>query len=173
MLQSYVDTAKNAKSVAEREAAMTSILQRLDVTSEKEKMFWSGNKELARKIAKKNGKIILEETPGGKVIDDWEDLGEAFPWDGTKPGPHGWDLWGEVSATYSRGAVGEIDVIQDFEKSFPRGGLTWRGREWPTIVDEGKVTMMNIFGMDKAGNAVETMKIDPSSKIAEELFGGG
>lgn len=172
ILQPYVDAAKSAKTVAEREDALNSILQRLDVTSEKEKMFWSGNKELARKIAKDNGKVILEETPGGKVIDEWKDLDEAFPWDGTKPGPHGWDFWGEVSATYSRGAVGEIDVIQDFEKSFPHGGPTWRGREWPTIVEEGKVTVMNIFGMDKAGKIVETMKIDPASKIADELFGG-
>src|SRR5690606_35219697 len=77
ILQPYVDTAKSAKTVVERERAMNSILQRLDVTSEKEKMFWSGNKELARKIAKDNGKIILEETPGGKVIDGWKDLDEA------------------------------------------------------------------------------------------------
>lgn len=172
ILQPYVDAATNAKTVAEREDAMNSIIQRLDVTSEKEKMFWSGNKELARKIAKDKGKVILEETPGGKVIDNWEDLDKAFPWDAAEMAPHGWDFWGEVSANYSRGAIGEIDVIQDLEKSFPRGGPTWRGREWPTIVDEGKVRVMNIFGMDRSGNVVKTMKVDPLSNLAKELFGG-
>lgn len=172
VLQPYVDAAKNAKTVSEREDAMNAIIQRLDVTSPKEKSFWSGNKDLARKIAKERGKIILEETPGGKVIDEWDDLNEAFPWDGTKMAPHGWDFWGEVSSLYSRGAVGEIDVIQDFEKSFPSGGPTWRGREWPTIVEEGKVTVMNILGMDKDGKLIEAMKVDPYGSIAEGLFGG-
>jgi len=56
--------------------------------------------------------------------------------------PHGWDLWGDVSAKYSKDAIGDVEVIQDFAK-FPAGGSTWRGREWPTIVDEGKVTSLN------------------------------
>lgn len=172
ILQPYVDAAKAAKTPAEKKAAMDSIVERLDVTSDKEKMFWSGNKELAAKIAKEKGKTILELTPGGSVIDGWKDLNNTFSWLDKDMPPHGWDLWGDVSAKYSEDAVGEIDVIQDFEKSFPSGGPTWKGHEWPTIVDEGKVTSINIFGMDKKGNILDTTKIKPNGEIAKKLFGG-
>ena len=169
-LQPHLDAAKNAKTVAEKEAAMKAIIARLDVTSDKEKMFWSGNKELAAKIATEKGKIILEQTPGGKVIDGWEDLNKTFSWDRKDMGPHGWNLWGDVSAEYAKDAAGEIEIIQDIGK-FPAGGPTWRTREWTTIVDEGKVTSMKIYGMDKTGNILKTTTIEPDSAIAEELFG--
>ena len=77
----------------------------------------------------------------------------------------------DVSSNYSKDALGEIDVIQDFEK-FPGGGPTWRGREWPTIVNEGKVSSINIFSMDRSGNIHDTMKVDPYGDAAEKLFGG-
>lgn len=172
ILQPYVDAAKSAKTPAEKRVAMDAIIERLDVSSDKEKMFWSGNKTLAGKIATEKGKTILEQTPGGRVIDEWKDLNSTFSWDANDMAPHGWDLWGDVSAKYSRDATGEIEVIQDYAKSFPGGGTTWRGREWPTIVDEGKVTSINIIGMDSAGNIIDTMKIKPDSEIAEQLFKG-
>ena len=171
ILQPYVDAAKNAKTVDEKTAAMNAIVDRLDVTSDKEKMFWSGNQDLAAKIATKNGKTILEQTAGGKVINKWEDLNNIFSWDKNDLAPHGWDLWGDVSEKYSKDAFGEIDIIQDMKK-FPGGGDTWRGREWPTIVDEGKVTSMNIFSMDKDGNVLETMSMAPNSDAAKALFKG-
>ncbi len=170
ILQPYVDAAKNAKNSQEKKAAMDAIVSRLDVSSEKEKMFWSGAKELARKIAATKGKTILEETPGGKVIDEWIELNEVFSWNKSDMKPHGWDLWGDVSENYSKGASGEIDIIQDIKK-FPVGGDTWRTREWPTILKEGKVTSMNVYGMDSAGNILDGMRLDPNSKTARELFG--
>mgnify|MGYP000677853526 CR=1 FL=1 len=171
VLQPYVDAAKSAKNPAEKKAAMEEIIQRLDVSSNKDKMFWSGNKELARAIAKTKGKTILEETPGGKVADGWDELNRIFSWDIKDMKPHGWDLWGEISANYSKDAAGEIDIIQDIGK-FPAGGDTWRQKEWPTIVNEGKVVSMNIYGMDNAGNILQTMKTTPDSVVAEKLFGG-
>ncbi|WP_198117181.1 hypothetical protein [Massilia rhizosphaerae] len=169
ILQPYVDAAKRATTIAEKRSAMNSIIDRLDVTSVKEKMFWSGNKGLAKKIAQERGKIILEQTPGGKVIDDWDDLNRTFSWDPGDMEPHGWDLWGAVSAEYARHASGEIDIIQSAEK-FPRGGETWRGSEWTTIVRERKVELMNIFAMDEGGNVIKTMRMAPSSEVAKELF---
>lgn len=171
ILQPHVDAAKAAKTPAEKEAAMNAIIERLDVTSDKEKMFWSGNKDLAGKIATEKGKTILEQTSGGKVIDGWDDLNNTFSWDPKDMAPHGWDLWGDVSAKYSKDAVGEIDIIQDVKK-FPAGGPTWRGSEWPTIKAEGKVTSMNIFSMDGAGNILDTMKLEPNSDAAAKIFGG-
>jgi hypothetical protein len=171
ILQPYVDAAKCATTIAERSSAMNSIINRLDVTSVKEKMFWSGNKGLAKKIAQERGKIILEQTPGGKVIDDWDDLNNTFTWDPRAMEPHGWDLWGTISAEYARHASGEIDIIQSVEK-FPRGGDTWRGSEWTTIIRERKVALMNIFAMDAGGNVVEKMVMEPNSEVAKELFKG-
>lgn len=171
ILQPHVDAARAAKTPAEKEAAMKAIIDRLDVTSDKEKMFWSGNKELAREIAKSKGKTILEETPGGKVIDNWDDLNNVFSWDPKDMKPHGWDLWGDVSENYSRGAVGDIEIIQD-AKAFPAGGQTWRGREWPAIVEERKVTSMTIYSMDKMGNILDTKVLNPRSMEARALFGG-
>ncbi|USX13980.1 hypothetical protein NHH88_30800 [Oxalobacteraceae bacterium OTU3CAMAD1] len=171
ILQPHLDAAKSATNPAEKRAAMDAIVSRLDVTSDKEKMFWSGNKDLAAKIATEKGKTILEQTPGGKVIDGWDDLNNTFSWNPADMEPHGWDLWGNVSSNYSKDALGEIDVIQDFEK-FPGGGPTWRGREWPTIVNEGKVSSINIFSMDRSGNILDTMKVDPYGDAAEKLFGG-
>lgn len=171
VLQPHVDAAKSAKTVEERKAAMDAIVARLDVTSDKEKMFWSGNKDLAAKIASANGKTILEQTPGGKVIDNWGDLNDTFSWDAKALGPHGWDLWGDVSSNYSKDAFGAIDVIQDMSK-FPGGGPTWQGREFKTIRAARRVTSINIIGMDRAGNIVETMKVNPYSAMARELFKG-
>lgn len=170
-MQPYVEAAKAGKTVSERKAAMDAIVARLDVTSDKEKMFWSGNVELAAKIATEKGKTILEQTSGGKVIDKWKDLNNTFSWDEKALGPHGWDLWGDVSANYSKDAFGSIDVIQDMTK-FPAGGPTWQGREFKTIRAERKVTMINIFGMDRAGNLIEKMQVNPYSAEAYKLFGG-
>jgi hypothetical protein len=171
VLQPHVDAAKAAKTPAEKQAALDEIVQRLDVSSDKEKMFWSGNKSLAGEIAASKGKTILEQTPGGKVIDDWEDINKTFDWDKDSMPPHGWDLWGDVSENYSKGASGNIEVIQDASK-FPAGGPTWKGREWPAIRDGGKVTGIDIYSMDKSGNIVDTMKLDPRDPEVDAIFKG-
>lgn len=87
-------------------------------------------------------------------------------------GPHGWNLWGDVSAEYAKGATEEIEIIQDIGK-FPAGGPTWRTREWTTIVDEDKVSLLKIYGMDTSGNILKAMTIEPDGIIAKELFGEG
>lgn len=171
ILQPYVDAARNAKNPEEKRAAMDAIINRLDVSSDKEKMFWSGNKDLAAKIAEGNGKTILEQTAGGKVIDNWDDLNDAFSWKADAMEPKAIELWKGVSKNYSKGASGEIDIIQDYAKKFPRGGDVWRETEWPAIVGEGKVTSMNVFGMDAHGNIVDSMKMEPNGDIARDLFG--
>lgn len=170
ILKPHVEAAKNAKTVAEKRAALDEIVSRLDVTSDKEKMFWSGRKELARKIAKDTNKTILEETAGGKVIDDWKDINGVFSWDSKDLGPHGWDLWGEVSENYAKDAKGAIDIIQSPDK-FPKGGQTWMEREYPVILKARKVTSMNVYSMDEAGTILDQMKIDPQSDAAKTLFG--
>lgn len=170
ILQPYVDRAMHSTDVAERDSLMQSIIDRLDVSSDKEKMFWSGDKDVAAKVALDSGKTILEQTAGGRVIDGWDDINKAFPWDDKKIGPHGWDFWGAVSSKYSKDAIGEIDIIQNGKK-FPAGGDIWRGYEWPAIKDEEHVRMMNIFEVGKDGDVLRKLRIAPNSIGANYLFG--
>jgi len=169
ILQPFVDTAKAATTIAEKQAALDAIVLRLDVTSEKEKMFWSGDKKLAGKIATEKGKTILEQTAGGRVIDDWKDLNDAFTWDPKDMEPYGWDFWGKISANYSKDAAGEIDVIQNIKK-FPNGGDIWRTNEWTTIKREKKVSLLNILLIDEDGKVLNQMKMEPNGDVANELF---
>jgi hypothetical protein len=171
ILQPYIDRAMSSTDVAEREHIMHCIIDRLDVSSEKEKMFWSGDKDIAAKIASDKGKTILEQTVGGRVIDGWDDISKAFPWDDKRLAPYGWDFWGAVSSKYSKDATGEVSIIQ-YGKKFPAGGDIWRGYEWPTIKDEEKVLMMNIFEVDKKGNMLRNLRLSPNGMGADYLFGG-
>lgn len=86
-------------------------------------MFWSRYIDLAAKVAKEKGEIISEQTPGASIINGGEYLNKAFSWGGEGVRPHGPDFWGRVSAEYSRGATGTIDVIQDFEKNRHVGAI--------------------------------------------------
>ena len=79
-------------------------------------------------------------------------------------------LLGKVSSKYSRGAEGEVTVVQDAKK-FPRGGDIWRGYEWPALVEERKVTSINIFSMDQDGKILENVTLDPAEIEARKLFG--
>lgn len=166
-----MESAKNAKTPAEKRAAMDEIIARLDVTSEKDKVFWSGDKKKARIFAKENGKTILEQTPGGRVIDDWDEINDAFSWDKSNMPPHGWDFWKEVSERYAKGAEGSIDIVQTADK-FPGGGPTWRNKEWPVIRDCGKVDSMTIHKIDDAGSIIETMSLDPKNPATDSLSTG-
>ncbi|HEY9062837.1 MAG TPA: RHS repeat-associated core domain-containing protein [Pseudobacteroides sp.] len=66
--------------------------------------FWSGDKEIAREVAKRNKGTIMEDTPGGKVIDGCDWLNEKYPatpnWrTGNNLGPQ--PLWKVVSKEYT------------------------------------------------------------------------
>lgn len=171
ILRPYVDEARNAKTPLQKEEALEKIIARLDVSSSKPKMFWSGDKQLAGEFAKNNGATILEQTPGASVIDNWKEINDVFSWNKSDMGPWGWDLWGEVSENYAKGASGIVDVIQTPFK-FPKGGPTWLGREWPTIYAEGNVSSINIFSVAPDGQVLDSLSLDVLSDEAINLFGG-
>ena len=77
---------------------------------------WSGNKDAACRIASDRGGQTLEATPGGKVIDNWEYLGQKFP---TRQASK--DFWGAVSSKYSRELTGDVTALQTPSKA-ARGG---------------------------------------------------
>ncbi|WP_449405885.1 hypothetical protein [Massilia phosphatilytica] len=114
----HVDAAKDAKTVAEKEAAMNSIIARLDVTSDKEKMFWSGNKDLAAKNReRKRENYFRADAQAAEVIDDWDELNKTFSRRLPKDmGPPRLELVGLtfLQSTQRRQLVGEIEIIQHF-----------------------------------------------------------
>jgi len=103
------------------------VVARLDVsTGGKPEYLWSGNKVAAGDYARAHGGTTLEQTPGGKVIDDWTDLNTKMPWD-----KGGEQLWGQTSAKYTRGLSGEIEALQTPSKA--GGGYVFKNYELPEI----------------------------------------
>lgn len=170
ILKPQLDAAKNATTPADKKSALDAIIERLDVSSSKEKVFWSGDVKLAGEYASKRGKTILEQTPGGSVINEWGELNDIFSWDANDMGPHGWDLWGGVSKNYADGATGDIETIQTADK-FPAGGPTWKNKEWPSLFKNSEVGDITIHKIDNTGNVLESLTVDSKSNEALEFFG--
>jgi hypothetical protein len=121
------------------------VISRLDVSSPKDgAVFWSGTAyqakvtgqaDAAREFAKKIGGVTLETTPGGRVIDGWDEVNRGYPWnkdDG--PGPWSSDLWKGVSKKYAQGAVGDVNVIQTPNKLWDPTTV-WHTQEKPALLD--------------------------------------
>jgi hypothetical protein len=121
------------------------VISRLDVSSPKDgAVFWSGTAhqakmtgqaDAAREFANKIGGVTLETTPGGRVIDGWDEVNRGYPWnkdDG--PGPWSSDLWKGVSKKYAQGAVGDVNVIQTPNKLWDPTTV-WHTQEKPALLD--------------------------------------
>jgi hypothetical protein len=173
LLRPHLEAARTAGTPLQKQAAMDELVSRLDLSSGKEKVFWSGNREAAGRLAEQSGRSVLESTPGGKVIDGWSELDQVFAWDGGVP-PRGPDFWGKVSAKYASDVKGRVELIQSGDR-FPGGGTTFREHEWPQIrlrAQRGEVTDLVIHRIDDKGKVVETRRLDPLSPETDALFGG-
>jgi hypothetical protein len=119
------------------------VIKRLDVSSPKDgAVFWSGtayqatisgHPDAAKKFAEKIGGVTLEMTPGGRVIDGWQDVNEKLPWS-TDTGPPPWasDLWRGVSKKYAEAVTGDVNLVQTPDKIWdPR--TVWHTQEKPTL----------------------------------------
>lgn len=111
------------------------VIARLDVAAPKNgAYFWSGAKDEAGAIAKANGGVTLETTPGGRIVDGWKDIDSAFPFknaDGTYK-PITDTFWGKLSQKYAESARGEVHIVQSPDK-FPNGGMVWQQVELPAL----------------------------------------
>ncbi|WP_058733082.1 PAAR domain-containing protein [Sphingomonas sanguinis] len=109
------------------------VVRRLDVSTEGKRGFlWSGNKVAAGQYAKAHGGTTLEGTPGGRVIDDWDHLNNAMPWE-----KGGEQVWGRTSARYTRGLSGDVEALQSPSRA--GGGYIFRKYELPEV-EAGKVS---------------------------------
>ncbi len=127
----------------------------LDLSTEPGKAyFWSGDKEYAREIAKSNGGTIMEDTAGGKVVDEWPWLYEKYPsenW-GTgnqfDPKP----LWEAVSEEYALRARDKVTYVnQEYE------GRIWTDVESITLdisIDKGRVTEIDYYNKEYLINKI-------------------
>ena len=120
------------------------LIDRLDVSSPKDKaVFWSGDKNAAKQLAKEIDGVCLETTNGGRIIDDWPELNNKFPgWAGDPP-PNGFDFWGGVSEKYASGVTGDVRVIQTAERAAQGGGYVWKNAEKAVLensMESGSVT---------------------------------
>ncbi|MGB3610369.1 MAG: hypothetical protein WA987_08325 [Cellvibrio sp.] len=123
------------------------LIDRLDVSSPKDKaVFWSGNKDAAKNLAREINGVCLETTNGGRIIDDWPELNNKFPgWKGDPP-PNGFELWGGISEKYAAGATGDVHVIQTSERAATGGGFVWKNAEKAVLensLENGVVTKIH------------------------------
>ncbi|MCW7536724.1 hypothetical protein OOT46_02500 [Aquabacterium sp. A7-Y] len=106
------------------------LIDRLDVSSEKDKaFFWSGNLDAAKEKAAEVGGVTLETTTGGRVADGWGELQTRFPgWKGDPP-PNGHNFWAGLSEKYAQGTSGNVNVVQSVERAAQGGGGIWKDTE--------------------------------------------
>ncbi|MBO0721725.1 MAG: hypothetical protein J2P41_12930 [Blastocatellia bacterium] len=116
------------------------LVERLDLSTPRDKStFWSGDKEGAKAFAEQTGRVTLETTPGGRVLDNWER--PEFNWDSG-----GEELWSKVSEKYANGASGIVEVVQTPERYEQGGGYIWKKVEKGILEDRkdrGIVTEIN------------------------------
>jgi len=105
------------------------IIERLDVSTARDRGFlWSGNKVEAGRVAQARGGTTLEQTPGGRVIDDWPLLNERLPWE-----RGGEQLWGGTSERYAQGLSGRVTNLQTQERYDAGGGHVFKTYESPQV----------------------------------------
>ena len=144
------------------------IIARLDVSSPKDgAVFWSGTAnqaknsgqpDAARMFAKKIGGVTLETTPGGRIIDGWDEVNNGFSWN-QRSGPPPWasQLWGGVSEKYAKAATGEINLVQTPDKLWD-AGTVWHNQEKPMLLylqEMGQIGNINIHVVDSSSSTRE------------------
>src|SRR5690606_31178116 len=134
------------------------VIDRLDVQAPKDgAVFWSGNQARAQQYAESIGGTTLEGTPGGNVINGWDEINK-LPWD-SKGGPPPWsgDLWSGVSDKFANGAIGKVSVVQPPQKLWDQG-TGWHNTEKNIIkkrLVNGSVSNIEIFTTKGDGSLVK------------------
>lgn len=137
------------------------VVKRLDVSSPKDgAVFWSGTayqaektgqQDAARVFAEKIGGVTLETTPGGRIIDGWDEVNKGFPWNADYGSPP-WasKLWEEASEKYAKGTSGVVNLVQTPNKLWDPTTI-WHTREKPMLLDrleQGKISEIKMHVVD-------------------------
>ena len=115
-------------------------------------IFWSGgNMKTAQDWALANGKTTLEQTRGGKILDD---LDLFNPKNGLT-GNQAAEVWNIASKRFAESASGDINVFSTGAKRFgPFGERTWWRIEKPELLKNKNVG--TIFRRKKSGDKSKT-----------------
>ncbi|HEX6426562.1 MAG TPA: RHS repeat-associated core domain-containing protein, partial [Niastella sp.] len=115
-------------------------------TGKDQAVFWStrsstqSNMEYAQKWADKVGKKTLEQTKGGKYLNDLKLFGSG----GAKMGisaKEAAEIWDIASERFAKAASGEVNVFSTYSKKISAHGLrTWWRIEKPALLKNTKVT---------------------------------
>ena len=109
-------------------------------------VFWSGDVNKAGDYAKSIGGTIMEQTPGGRVFNNWDTLQKVYPvWDKKsvvmqKP------IWTAMSEQYANGASGQVTYVKPASYNNPNS--VWLNTELPIIEERimsGDVTGVNYY----------------------------
>lgn len=103
-------------------------------------VFWSGNKEGAAAYANSIGGTIMEQTPGGRVFDNWRGLQGMYPeWD-TVTDLNQKPIWDALSSQYANGAEGMATYVH------PSGyeGKVWLNIE-KAILEENNIIIQEVI----------------------------
>lgn len=126
-------------------------IERLDVSTPKDgAVLWSGNQPAAQKFAEGIGGTTLEATPGGRVINGWDEVNN-IPWDAGKgQAPGSGELWNGASKKFAQSASEEVNVVQRPDKLWDQGTV-WHNTEKPVVNSRflnGDVTKINMHVLD-------------------------
>ena len=111
----------------------------------------TGQRDAARVFAEKIGGVTLETTPGGRIIDGWDEVNTGFPWnadDGAPPWAS--QLWEEASEKYAKGTSGVVNLVQTPNKLWDPTTI-WHTREKPMLLDrleQGKISEIKMHVVD-------------------------
>jgi hypothetical protein len=109
------------------------LAERLDLSTPRDRgAFWSGP---GTKQAAEQEYVTLAKTNGGRIVDDWDELGQRFPGTDRDPPPNGYTLWATLSEKYADGITGEVHVFQTPEVAARGGGYIWRTVEQPVLLE--------------------------------------
>lgn len=125
--QGRIDAARDLLRPYVDAGDIDGIVNRLDLSAPRDKGYlWSGDKAAAMQYAADRGGVTLEQTPGGRVIDDWAYLNSKLPWEAG-----GERLWGQASGQYASQLSGQVTALQTPDKL--GGGYVYRNYELPQI----------------------------------------
>lgn len=142
------------------------VVKRLDLSSPKDgAVFWSGTahqakmtgqQDAARIFAEKIGGVTLETTPGGRILDGWDEVNNEYPWNaGYGPPPWAGQLWEEASEKYAKDTSGVVNLLQTPNKLWDPTTI-WHTREKPMLLDrleQGKISEIKMHVIDLSSGA--------------------
>ena len=135
-------------------------VEELDVSSKPNTaVFYSGRgaRKSAEKMAKTSGKTTLEQTKGGKVLDDLKLFDDTVK---DVDGDRAAKLWSKISENYAKQASGEVTAVVNK----PRPGSIFLTKELPALLNNKKVTKVKVQNAEG-----KTVEIPQGTKPADAM----